>query len=60
MVIFLRRFVRRGSFTVTTARRRTYTFGDGTGPPLAIRFTTVRAQRAVLFDPELKLGEAAV
>jgi cyclopropane-fatty-acyl-phospholipid synthase len=58
LVIFLRRFVRRGSFTVTTAHRRTYTFGDGTGPPLAIRFTTVRAQRAVLFDPELKLGEA--
>ena len=58
LVIFLRRFVRRGSFTVTTAGGRTCTFGDGTGPPLAIRFTTVRAQRAVLFDPELKLGEA--
>jgi len=58
LVIFLRRFVRRGSFTVTTAGGRTYTFGDGTGSPLAIRFTNAGAQRAVLFDPELKFGEA--
>ena len=58
LVIFLRRFVRRGSFTVTTAGGRTYAFGDGTGSPLAIRFTNAGAQRAVLFDPELKFGEA--
>ena len=58
LAIFLRRFVRRGSFTVTTARNRTYTFGDGSGAPVAVRFTTAKAQRAVLFDPELKLGEA--
>jgi cyclopropane-fatty-acyl-phospholipid synthase len=43
---------------VTTAGGRTYTFGDGTGSPLAIRFTSAGAQRAVLFDPELKFGEA--
>ncbi len=36
----------------------TYTFGDGSGQPLAVRFTTAKAQRAVLLDPELKLGEA--
>jgi cyclopropane-fatty-acyl-phospholipid synthase len=58
LVIFLRRFVRRGTLTVTTAAGRTYTFGDGTGTALAVRFTTARAQSAVLFDPELKLGEA--
>ena len=58
LVIFLRRFVRRGSFTVTTAGGRTYTFGDGTGSPVAIRFTSAGAQRAVLLDPELKFGEA--
>ena len=56
--IFLSRFVRRGSFTVTTARGKTYTFGDGRGPPVAVRFTTAKAQRAVLLDPELKFGEA--
>ena len=58
LLIFLRRYIRRGSFTVTTAAGSTYTFGDGRGPPVAVRFTTARAQRAVLLDPELKLGEA--
>jgi cyclopropane-fatty-acyl-phospholipid synthase len=58
LIIFLRRFVRRGTLTVTTAAGRTCTFGDGTGTALAVRFTTAKAQAAVLFDPELKLGEA--
>jgi len=58
LVIFLRRLVRRGTLTVATAAGRTYTFGDGTGTALAVRFATARAQSAVLFDPELKLGEA--
>jgi cyclopropane-fatty-acyl-phospholipid synthase len=58
LLIFLRRFVRRGSLTVTTARGRTGTFGDGTGFPVAVRFTSATAQRGVLFDPELRLGEA--
>jgi cyclopropane-fatty-acyl-phospholipid synthase len=58
LLIFLRRYIRRGSFTVTTAAGSTYTFGDGRGPPVAVRFTTAGAQRAVLMDPELKLGEA--
>ena len=58
LLILLRQFFRRGSFTVTTAAGSTYTFGDGSGPPLAVRFTTAAAQRAVLLDPELKLGEA--
>jgi cyclopropane-fatty-acyl-phospholipid synthase len=57
LTMFLSRFVRRGSFTVTTARNRTYTFGDGSDPRVAVRFATAKAQRAVLFDPELKLGE---
>jgi cyclopropane-fatty-acyl-phospholipid synthase len=56
--MFLRRLVHRGSFTITTAGGKTYTFGDGSGPPVAVRFTSAKAQRAVLFDPELKLGEA--
>ncbi len=58
LLIFLRRYIRRGSFTVTTAAGSTYAFGDGSGPPVAVRFTTAGAQRAVLMDPELKLGEA--
>jgi cyclopropane-fatty-acyl-phospholipid synthase len=56
--IFLGRFLRRGSLTVTTASDNSYTFGDGSGPPLAVRFTTAKAQRAVLLNPALRLGEA--
>ena len=56
--IFLKRFIRHGSLTVTTASGKRYAFGDGSGPPVAVRFTDARAQRAVLLDPELRLGEA--
>jgi cyclopropane-fatty-acyl-phospholipid synthase len=56
--IFLKRFIRQGSFTVTTASGKKYTFGDGSGPPVAVRFTNAKAQRDVLLDPELRLGEA--
>ncbi len=58
LVLFLRRFIRYGSLRLTTAAGDTHAFGDGSGPPVAARFTTATAQRAVLFDPELKLGEA--
>ncbi|HZC57681.1 MAG TPA: cyclopropane-fatty-acyl-phospholipid synthase family protein [Xanthobacteraceae bacterium] len=58
LVFFLRRFIRRGSLKVTMAGGAVYSFGDGRGPPVAARFTTAAAQRAVLRDPELKLGEA--
>jgi cyclopropane-fatty-acyl-phospholipid synthase len=58
LVLFLRRFIRHGSLQVTTAAGKTHVFGDDSGPPTAVRFTTASAQRAVLFDPELKLGEA--
>jgi cyclopropane-fatty-acyl-phospholipid synthase len=47
-----------GNLQVTTARGATYSFGDGTGPPIAVRFVSMRAQRSVLLDPDLKLGEA--
>jgi cyclopropane-fatty-acyl-phospholipid synthase len=53
-----RRFVRRGSLTVTTADGATFTCGDGTGDPVSIRFLTRSAQRHVLLNPELALGEA--
>jgi cyclopropane-fatty-acyl-phospholipid synthase len=58
LATFLRRFIRNGSLTVTTAAGRTYTFGDGSGPPVAVRFTSAKAQRGVLFNPQLRLGEA--
>jgi cyclopropane-fatty-acyl-phospholipid synthase len=54
----LDRFVRRGNLRVTTASGRVFTFGDGTGEPVAARFVTKAAQRAVMLDPELRVGEA--
>ncbi len=54
----LRSLVRHGALQITSARGAVYRFGDGTGDPVAVRFTTWQSQLAVLFDPELKLGEA--
>jgi cyclopropane-fatty-acyl-phospholipid synthase len=56
--IFLSRFIHNGSLTVTTAAGNVYTFGDGSGTPVSVRLTNATAQRAVLLDPELRLGEA--
>jgi cyclopropane-fatty-acyl-phospholipid synthase len=50
-------FIRHGTLRLTTAHGTTLTLGDGTGEPLAARFTTTRAQWALLLDPELALGE---
>jgi cyclopropane-fatty-acyl-phospholipid synthase len=51
------RFVRRGSLEVITAGENRLTFGDGTGPKVRIRFADRGAERALVLDPELKLGE---
>jgi cyclopropane-fatty-acyl-phospholipid synthase len=56
--LLLRRFVRRGTLRFATVRGSMFTVGDGSGPPVAIRFMTKAAQRGVLLNPELKLGEA--
>jgi cyclopropane-fatty-acyl-phospholipid synthase len=55
--ILLRAFIQRGTFRVTTANGRTFTFGDGTGKPVTIRIKSRAAQLALLRDPELKFGE---
>jgi cyclopropane-fatty-acyl-phospholipid synthase len=54
----LSHFIRAGNLRVTTAGGATFFFGDGTGVPAAIRFTTRAAERGVLLDPELRFGEA--
>ncbi|HWF97227.1 MAG TPA: cyclopropane-fatty-acyl-phospholipid synthase family protein [Xanthobacteraceae bacterium] len=56
--IALKKFVRAGNLRITTARGATYTLGDGAGAPVALRFTTRAAERGVLLDPELRLGES--
>jgi cyclopropane-fatty-acyl-phospholipid synthase len=52
------KLVRVGNLQVSTAGGSTFTFGDGTGRPVAIRFTTRAAEARVLVDPELRFGEA--
>ena len=56
--IVLRSFIRHGTLRVTTARGKVLEFGDRTGGPIAVRFTTTAAERAVILDPELAVGEA--
>jgi cyclopropane-fatty-acyl-phospholipid synthase len=47
-----------GTLRLTTASGASFTLGDGTGKPVAIRFKTHAAERGVLLDPEMKFGEA--
>jgi cyclopropane-fatty-acyl-phospholipid synthase len=54
---FLSQFIRRGAMTFTTASGARFSCGDGTGKPIAVRFLTKEAERRVLLDPELALGE---
>jgi cyclopropane-fatty-acyl-phospholipid synthase len=54
---FLKQFIRRGAMTFTTASGAKFLCGDGTGEPVAVRFLTTDAERRVLLDPELGLGE---
>ncbi|HET6839787.1 MAG TPA: cyclopropane-fatty-acyl-phospholipid synthase family protein [Bradyrhizobium sp.] len=54
---FLTQFIRRGAMTFTTASGATFSCGDGTGEPVAIRFLTTDAERRILLNPELGLGE---
>jgi cyclopropane-fatty-acyl-phospholipid synthase len=54
---FLKQFIRRGTMTFTTASGAKFTCGDGTGEPVAARFLTAEAERRVLLNPELALGE---
>lgn len=51
------RAVRHGTLKMTTAGGRRMSFGDGSGPHVAIRFTDAPAQMALCLHPELKLGE---
>jgi cyclopropane-fatty-acyl-phospholipid synthase len=54
---FLQQFIRRGTMTFTTASGAKFTCGDGTGQHVSVRFLTTEAERRVLLNPELALGE---
>jgi len=55
--IALQRLIRRGTVRLTTPSGCTFTLGDNTGKPVSVRITTPAALRAIMFDPELRLGE---
>src|SRR5690242_11596745 len=57
LYVFLKAYLRRGRFKLTTSSAKTFTFGDGTGTPVAVRFTSRAAELGLILDPELKLGE---
>lgn len=54
----LSRAICAGTLRVTTASGTTFTLGDGSGKPVAIRFNTRAAERGILLDPEMRFGEA--
>jgi cyclopropane-fatty-acyl-phospholipid synthase len=54
---FLRRLVRRGRLEVATADGVAETFGDGLGPPLGVKLLDGAAERRLMLNPELALGE---
>ena len=54
---FLQSFIRRGSLDVTLADGSRFSCGDGTGTAVRLRFANAAAQRHMLLDPEMALGE---
>ena len=54
---FLQKFIRRGAITFTAANGEKFTCGDGTGAHVFARFLTTDAEKRVLRNPELALGE---
>lgn len=49
--------VRQGDLTVVRANGERLKFGDGTGTPATVRFKDAKAEREIVFDAGLKLGE---
>ena len=47
-------FMHTGNLRVTTTSGETFTVGNGSGKPLAIRFASRSAQLGTLLDPDLK------
>jgi len=55
---FLGQFLRRGTMHFTTASGAQFCCGDGTGRQVSVRFLSRDAERRILLNPELALGEA--
>src|SRR5260370_5056148 len=53
----MQKFIRRGAMIFTTAREAKFSCGEVTGEPICVRLLTTEAERRVLINPELALGE---
>ncbi len=58
--VALTRFIRTGNLRLSVCDGNPLQFGDGSGPPVALRFESQRALTKIFLDPELRLGEAYV
>ena len=54
---FLRKLMKTGSLEVETADGVNETYGDGSGPPLAVKILDSAAERRLIVSPSLALGE---
>jgi cyclopropane-fatty-acyl-phospholipid synthase len=57
LVKYLSRIMLKGSLEIVDAKGVAHRFGDGSGSLVRARFTSTAAERAVMLNPELKLGE---
>ena len=55
---FLAGTIKKGCLDIVDSSGALRRFGDGSGVPVHVRFNSAAAERAVLLDPEMKLGEA--
>jgi cyclopropane-fatty-acyl-phospholipid synthase len=54
---FVRKLMKTGSLEIETADGVKETYGDGSGPPLAVRILDSAAERRLMLNPSLALGE---
>jgi cyclopropane-fatty-acyl-phospholipid synthase len=54
---FLTKTIRKGTLEIVSADGSKATFGDRTGKPVRLRFTSAEAERNDIMNPQLKLGE---
>jgi cyclopropane-fatty-acyl-phospholipid synthase len=57
---YLKRSIRIGSLEVIDSGGKSHLFGDGSGDPVRVRFNSAVAERKVILNPDLKLGEEFV
>lgn len=55
---YLASALKKGSLEIVDAKGITHRFGDGSGQLVRVRFTSKAAERGVVLNPELRLGEA--